>query len=132
MAGPTKVEAHVTLRAEAAAVGEARALLEQTFARAGVDPDSRFMGLLVVSELVTNAVTHGSGPDDRIDVELVVEGELLRICVRDAARARTIPEALTPDQNRSGGRGLSIVDRLAEWSEQIRDGRREVCAELTL
>jgi hypothetical protein len=43
-----------------------------------------------------------------------------------------MPVALTPDQQRPAGRGLGIVERLAEWSERVVDGQRGVCAELTL
>jgi len=120
------------LRAEAAAVAEARALLDRTLSDAGIARGRRFEALLVTSELVTNAVTHGSRPGDQVSVEFRLDDRRLRICVRDPARAPTFPVALTPDEQRASGRGLIIVDRLAEWSERIVDGQREVRAELTL
>jgi hypothetical protein len=40
--------------------------------------------------------------------------------------------ALSPDERRSAGRGLQIVEQLADWSERVVDGRREVRAELVL
>jgi len=122
----------VTLRAASDAAARARALLEHTLAEAGVEASRRFEALLVTSELVANAVTHGSRPGDEISLDLSLEGTLLRIAVRDAARGRTIPSALTPDEQRQDGRGLAVVDWLADWSERIVDGRREVRAELTL
>jgi anti-sigma regulatory factor (Ser/Thr protein kinase) len=118
--------------AEPASVGVARALLDRDLEGAGIDRARRLDALLVTSELVTNAVTHGCRPGDRIGVEFSLDVRRLRIRVRDAGRARTLPVALTPDEQRPGGRGLAIVDRLAEWSERVVDGRREVCAELTL
>lgn len=121
-----------TWGATPATVAAARSLLDRSLERAAVEPARRLDALLVASELVTNAVRHGSRPGDQISVEFQLEGSRLTIRVRDAAHARTIPVALTPDQHRVGGRGLAIVDRLAEWSEQIVHGRREVSAELTL
>jgi anti-sigma regulatory factor (Ser/Thr protein kinase) len=127
-----KAEASVTLPAEPAAVGRARALLERTLEQAGIDQGRRFEALLVTSELVTNAVSHASGPGDAIGLDLSLEGRRLRIGVRDAAHGRTVPVVLARDEQRGAGRGLALVEWLAEWSEQIVDGRREVRAELTL
>ena len=122
----------MTLPAEPAAVGRARALLERTLEQAGIDEGRRFEARLVTSELVTNAVSHGSRRGDEIGVDVSVEGSRLRIGVRDAAHGRTAPVSLSRDEQRAVGRGLAMVEWLAEWSEQIVDGRREVRAELTL
>ena len=67
-----------------------------------VPADVRRNVALVVSELVANAVKHGSGP-----VGLLVEtdGSAVRIAVRDAGPAPTVGS--------SDGFGLQIVDRLA-------------------
>ncbi len=127
-----RVEREETLPAEPASVAAARSFLDRALEEAGIEHARRADALLVTSELVTNAITHGSGPGDWISVALRLEMGRLRIRVLDGARGRTVPVALTPDEQRPGGRGLSIVDRLAEWSERIVDGRREVCAELTL
>ena len=126
------VEAGKVFLAEAAAVAEARALLDLTLSDAGIERGRRFEALLVTSELVTNAVLHGSRPGDQVSIEFSLDDRRLRICVRDPARAPTFPVVLTPDEERGSGRGLSIVDRLAEWSERIVDGQREVRAELTV
>jgi len=127
-----KVETSVTLPAEPAAAARARSVLERTLAQAGVEESRRFEALLVTSELVANAVTHGSRPGDEISLDVSLEGTLLRIAVRDAARGRTIPQAFTRDEERPTGRGLAVVDWLADWSERIVDGRREVRAALKL
>jgi len=109
-----------------------RTFLERTLEEAGVAKERRFEALLVTSELVTNAVTHGSSPGDEISLDVSLDGSLLRIAVGDPARGHTTPVALTRDEQRPSGRGLAVVDWLAEWSERIADGRREVRAELTL
>lgn len=130
MAGSAvQFETKRTFRAEPAAAGKARALLEQTLAVADLAP--WYEALLVTSELVTNAVCHGSRAGDRIFVSFTFGQGRLRIRVRDAARGRGLPVQLTPHEERPAGRGLSIVAHLAEWSERVIDGRREVSAELT-
>jgi len=125
-------QASVTLVAEPAAVARARAFLARTLEEAGVEEARRFEALLVTSELVTNAVCHGSRPGDQIRLDVSLKGGRLRIGVRDAARGGSTPVALTPDEQRAAGRGLAMVEWLADWSERIVDGRREVRAELTL
>lgn len=125
-------EAGVSLPAEPVSVARARALLGDVLEQARVEGDTRAQALLVASELVTNAISHGSRSGDSIGVQYKLEADRLSIVVRDAARARRAPVALTADEHRPAGRGLNIVERLAEWSERIVDGRREVRAELTL
>jgi anti-sigma regulatory factor (Ser/Thr protein kinase) len=67
---------------------------------------------LLVSELVTNAVRHGSGP-----VSLHVEADegRGRFTVSDAGGGAT-PALRETDGEHAGGYGLHIVDRIAdEW-----------------
>jgi anti-sigma regulatory factor (Ser/Thr protein kinase) len=88
--------------------------------------------LLVTSELVTNAVRHGSRRGDRVELEFQLVDRRLSLCVRDAGRAGVAPQAIALGTERSSGRGLAIVSRLARWSEHEAGGRREVRAELDL
>jgi anti-sigma regulatory factor (Ser/Thr protein kinase) len=127
-----KAEASLIVPAEPAAVARARAFLAQTLEQAGVEEGRRFEALLVTSELVTNAVCHGSRAGDQIGVEVRLEGRRLRIGVTDAAHGTSAPAALDSDEDHMSGRGLAMVEWLAEWSERIVDGRRQVEAELTL
>jgi anti-sigma regulatory factor (Ser/Thr protein kinase) len=82
--------------------------------------------LLVLSELVTNAIVHGSGP---IDVRVMHRDNEIRIEVSDQARgvvavADRGPEAL-------GGRGLLLVRELAaRWGVDPGDPGKTVWAEL--
>lgn len=59
---------------------------------------------LVVSELVTNAVRHASGP---CRVDLRIAGGILEIAVSDASEFAPIPRP--PDPRRVGQHGLEIV-----------------------
>lgn len=64
--------------------------------------------VLVVDELVSNAVRHGHGPRT-CRLALIDEGRGLRIEVTDAGSGE--PHLRTPDE--TGGRGLLLVDKLA-------------------
>jgi anti-sigma regulatory factor (Ser/Thr protein kinase) len=125
-------EARASLPAESSSVSTARGLLAQILDVAGVRDEPRSHALLIASELVTNAISHGSHDGDEIAVEFAVESRRVRICVRDPMRGNSAVMALTPDERRPTGRGLQIVEQLADWSEGVVDGRREVRAELAL
>lgn len=88
--------------------------------------------VLVAAELASNAIEHGSREGDSVEIDCEVIGGRLRIRVLDAARG-SAPVRLGADAQRVRGRGLAIVERLTlGWSERIRDGRREVSAELPI
>jgi anti-sigma regulatory factor (Ser/Thr protein kinase) len=65
--------------------------------------------LVVLSELVTNAVLHGAGV---VDVELVREPGVLRLAVCDQGSG--VVCMATPAVDAVGGRGLVLVDHLAQ------------------
>ena len=69
---------------------------------------------LVVSELVSNAVIHGTGA---IAVTLATEPEGVRVSVRDdGAGFRRSEEPTMPPPDAPGGRGLALVAGLsARW-----------------
>ncbi|MFJ6636261.1 ATP-binding protein [Streptomyces sp. NPDC091376] len=72
--------------------------------------------LLVVSELVTNAVKHGRGVTA---MRFRWQGPCLRIEVSDYAAAA--PAVLAESADREGGRGMSIVSALCEdWGVRHR------------
>jgi anti-sigma regulatory factor (Ser/Thr protein kinase) len=122
-----------SLVAEPKAVGEARKLLGDVLSDRGIDRQRVQDVLLVTSELVANAVHHGSCRGDRVELEFQISHHTLTLCVRDAARAgATTPQVQALGGERSAGRGLAIVSRLARWSERVIDGRREVRAEMDL
>ncbi|MCX4750267.1 ATP-binding protein [Kitasatospora sp. NBC_01287] len=82
----------------------------------------RFVGTgeLLLSELVTNALVHGTRRGQLIRVGLEVDGELLWISVEDASG---VPPQLRVTAEEESGRGLQLVDTLAEkWGWGPRDG----------
>src|ERR1700751_5931397 len=85
------VEWSVSLSADPKAVGEARRQLTSALCGSGVDRQQMQDVLLVTSELVTNAVRHGSRRGDRVELEFQLVDHRLSLCVRDAGRARAGP-----------------------------------------
>lgn len=86
------------------------------------------VALVVLSELVTNAVLHGTEP---IEVCVSGEGGVVRIEVSDgdAHSAHLVPQAHRLD--RPGGLGLHIVDALARrWGTDVREDGKTVWAEI--
>jgi two-component sensor histidine kinase len=78
--------------------------------------DTRQRARLLVSELVTNALRHGTG---RIELELTITATGLRICVSDEGRVR--PRARVPDE--SGGFGLHLVEDFSDrWGSGAEGG----------
>lgn len=66
---------------------------------------------LMVSELVTNAVVHGSSP---IDLELLRAEDIVKATVTDHGAGRPVPK--DPGADEPHGRGLLIVGLLAhDW-----------------
>jgi len=69
---------------------------------------------LLVSELVTNSVRHGgSGADDAIGLEVVLSPSTLRVEVSDSGPGFQ-PAPARPGPDDAGGRGLYLVDSLAD------------------
>ena len=71
---------------------------------------------LLVSELVTNSVKHAKvGEDDSIMLGVKIDGELVRIEVRDSGPGFDPPPS-APPEDADEGWGLFLVEQLAdEW-----------------
>lgn len=122
--GPEVIE----LDGDADAPARGRHAVTEVLAGWGCPESAREDLLLVVSELVTNAVVHGAEP---IVVTVVRVAERVRVEVTDGAsdssphNSRAAPDA-------ENGRGLSVVTRLAvAWGWRATPGRgKTVWAEL--
>ncbi|MEU5365405.1 ATP-binding protein [Streptomyces sp. NPDC005925] len=92
-----------------ASVPQARHAVRDLLQRQGVPvADDMVHGLLlVVSELVTNAVRHAALLSPMLAVEVAVGAEWIRVSVEDSHPYR--PTALEADHARTGGRGLLLV-----------------------
>lgn len=101
-----------------AAVGEARALLRQTLTGWAVDEDATETAVLCLSELVTNAVVHGSGS---CSVRVCEESGVITVAVRDAGSRDLGPTGGdSADPLAVHGRGLALVGALASrWGSDL-------------
>ncbi|MGF1425927.1 ATP-binding protein [Kitasatospora sp. LaBMicrA B282] len=92
--------------------------------------------LLIVSELVTNAVTHAAVLSPRVTTELVIGGGWVRVAVEDGHPY--CPKAVQSDADQTGGRGLMLVKSIALAAggacdvEQTGDGGKVIWAALPL
>lgn len=96
-----------------ASVPQARHAVRDLLHRQGVPvSDDLVQGLLlIVSELVTNAVRHAALLSPTLAVEVAVGAEWVRVAVEDNHPYR--PTALEADHGRTGGRGLLLVREIA-------------------
>lgn len=124
--------ATVLVNAEMLSRRDAALVAREMVARAARDlgPATLDDVLLVVSELVTNAVRHGPGRGP-IHLEVRRDG-VVRIEVQDQGEGFEAPARKLPDPGiPTGGFGLSIVGRLsADWGITVRAGSTLVWAEL--
>ncbi|MFG2226970.1 ATP-binding protein [Streptomyces sp. NPDC048644] len=85
---------------------------------------------LVVTELVNNAVQHGTGHSLRVSIKRIAAPRV-RIAVTD--RSLHLPVVRHPDAEEAAGRGLLLVAALsARWGTDIRGWGKVVWAELCL
>ena len=72
---------------------------------------------IVVSELVTNAITHTGGADS-VECRLLAPGEV-EVAVRDGSA--DLPRTVAPYEHHTRGHGLVIVESIAqEWGVRER------------
>lgn len=91
----------------------ARHALQQVLFARGIGGEARDDVLLIMSELVTNAIRHGRplDSDGTVHVDWKVSDRGVAIEVTDGGEGLPLPAALTG--HGEGGRGLAIVDALA-------------------
>lgn len=88
--------------------------------------------LIVMSEMIANAVSHGLPTDDgTMEISWTLNGDLLELSVYDAGKGGSL-EPIDFDEDSLSGRGLSIINRVADrWWVDMSGGTR-VNAELLL
>ncbi|GAU65643.1 hypothetical protein SSP35_02_00090 [Streptomyces sp. NBRC 110611] len=92
--------------------------------------------LLIVSELVTNAVRHAALLSPQITVQVIIGADRLRVAVEDDHPC--CPKALEADEGDVGGRGLWLVKMLTAEAggecdvDHTVNGGKAIWAELPL
>ena len=116
--------ARQAIRDEQQAVAEARHFVADTLREWAIGEPLVDDVVLLVSELVTNALIHGRGP---VELRIRMSGESLILEVRDTASY--LPRRLRPTVDDEHGRGLQLVSMLAErWGTRpTRDGKAVWC-----
>jgi serine/threonine-protein kinase RsbW len=102
-----------------------RTRIRADLSSAGVTGDSLDSVLLVASELVGNAVRHAQpAASGMLEIEWDLDTACVVIQVGD--HSHELPQRRQPTPDEPSGRGLAIVDALAEsWgAETDRDGKR--------
>ena len=106
---------------------QARSAVAACAARLGLDADADDL-LLVVSELVTNAVLHGLPP---VRVRLRSAADALSVEVFD--QGHVLPDRGDGEPDQESGRGLLLVEVLANrWGSRASGAGKVVWAELPL
>lgn len=103
-----------------ASAREARRRLRQWLDALGADPDSSDDARLLISELVGNAVRHARPlADDSIEVAWTAEDSALALSVTDGGSEHSAPAVQEAAGVDVSGRGLAIVEALADrwWIE---------------
>jgi anti-sigma regulatory factor (Ser/Thr protein kinase) len=116
-----------TLPRRPESVGTARRLVRAALAAWSLD-DLADDSMLIVSELVSNAVQHARSRFIRVTV---TRPEAMRVRIGVVDKSKRLPEFREPHVGDDGGRGLALVGALAkDWgTDQLPWGKR-VWAEL--
>jgi len=112
------MHAEIPIEPDVQAVAPARRWARARFAEAGFDEGALDILVLLVSEIVTNAVLHAHPP---VVLRIDIDGERTRVEVHDGHLAG--PVLRDPPSTSTDGRGVLVVDRLAtRWGTELRPG----------
>jgi anti-sigma regulatory factor (Ser/Thr protein kinase)/PAS domain-containing protein len=109
------------------AARHARRFSRRTLRAWGVSDDAMDAALLVISELVTNALVHTDG---KVRMDLTLFNRRLRIAVTDAS-PRTPVKPTSLGWEATGGRGILLVEAVSDaWGTVPVSGGKQVWSEL--
>jgi len=122
-------KASVTLAPDARAAGLARRFVAEALAGTAAEI-THDIAVLLVSEVVTNAVVHAASA---VEVEVTVNAAEVIVGVRDADTGPLVARTGGGSELDEGGRGFLLIDRLAHsWGTEHEAGRKTVWYRLAL
>lgn len=122
--------ARVDLSGSPRSSGQARNATRQILNEWDVPASAIDDALVVVSELVTNAIRH-AGTSSTLEMELSHSREWLRVALRDGSSAPPMPRVADPTAE--DGRGMAIMSALSDrWGIEPYDGGKRVWLEIDL
>lgn len=116
----------IRLREHSESVGTSRAWLRDLLTASRVHPECIDVAVLIISELVSNAIRHGDG---HVMCHAVIDRDALSLSVFDFGEGA--PTVVDRGPETIGGLGLVIVERLSSaWGVIPFDGGKAVFAVL--
>lgn len=103
---------HMQLKPGPQAAGEGRHALDRL--EGSIHPDELHELRLLVTELLTNSVRHGSDGSEWITLDVDIYANALRVVVTDRGTGFRQEGKPRPHLDRPGGWGLCLVDRLSD------------------
>lgn len=126
------IDLRAPLSADPRQVAEARHRMSAHLSRQGIEGDVADSAVLLVSELVTNAILHGEPP---VELRVGVPAGTVHVEVHDSDRESRLHLARISElgTERLGGRGLGLVDALSSrWGLVEDDSGKCVWFEIDL
>jgi serine/threonine-protein kinase RsbW len=120
----------LSLPAETAAIIHARRAVDRVGALAR-HPDALFAVRVLVTELFANGIKHG-GPGRPIRLELEIRDDCVHVEIGDRGVGFEPADVSMPEPEATSGRGLALLDALADRWGVTRSGEHRVWFELEL
>jgi anti-sigma regulatory factor (Ser/Thr protein kinase) len=118
----------VELDTEPRSAARARHALSHLLSERGVEGETKDFALLVVSELVTNAILYGREP---IEFRAALTDDIIRIEVSDGEKKSRGAAANYADPRSTSGRGLAVVEAVSrDWGVRRGDAGKTIWATL--
>jgi anti-sigma regulatory factor (Ser/Thr protein kinase) len=116
--------------AELASLPRLRSLVRKFLSGQGVVGVEREQVALVVHELAANVIEHGSEDGHSFSVEIRVEGDAVVIRITAPRPRSGRVQVVQPEEFAERGRGMMIVEALADWTEHNTDEGHVVVAQI--
>ena len=114
----------IQLASDKASIPDARRIVAEALRAGRVDDELTTDLLIIVSELVTNAIAHGTGEAVGLAVREVAGRIEVTVVSDGRAEVGPVPSWTMPSAGSIGGRGLALVRALSDQVDAGSDGDR--------